>query len=219
AQAVTKADTGYHGTSVPRSFMRSTRHATRALTAVMLMLSTSTWAQTWQSPTLIEPSEAVPTSTLPDTLSRTCFNSLALSPPATTACEKALAAATTPDLRAQIHSVLALQWARRGQAAAASQAIQAALDNNPQDALVQGNLGSVRLLSGDFNGAIAAYNSALQLPLDLAAEATVYLNRALALRGLGRYAEAREDFQLYQDLRGRGVPFDENYSSEQPLNP
>ena len=83
-------------------------------------------------------------------------------------CPFALAATTTPEIRAQIHSALALQWARRGQAAAASQAIQAALDNNSQDALVQGNLGSVRLLSGDFNGAIAAYNSALQLPVDMA---------------------------------------------------
>lgn len=164
--------------------------------------SAAAWAQAAEpADTSIEP-PASNSQSQSDESNRACFHSLTITPAAVDSCQVALATQPAGYIRARLHSALALQWVRRGQDVRANEELQAALEMYPHDAVVQGNLGSIQLLNGNFNDAITAYNAALQLPLDVAAEATIYLNRALALRGLGRYAEAREDYQLYLDIGG-----------------
>ena len=125
-------------------------------------------------------------------------------PPKPEACSEAASRITEPQARAQALALLALQRLKAQQPVAAAEDLERALAEAPRDPYVQVNAGSFYLLAGDLRGAIAAYGHAQALAGDAIPE--VYLNRAIALRGLGRYEDARADFDYYQALVRPPVP-------------
>lgn len=116
-------------------------------------------------------------------------------------CQTALSAsAPTSVERARAHAALAIQYARMDDLRRARSAIDEALRLAPQRADIQGNLGIILLREGAYAAAVNAFNNMLANDPEMLYEPAVYLNRALALRALGRYDEAAKDYALYLDL-------------------
>ncbi len=149
-------------------------------------------------PLLSQPEPAAPAAESP--LVQACLMSLTGSPPRTDDCIAALELNYPAPLAAQLNSALALQYARLGQIRAAETALNTALALDAGNPVVQGNLGNIQLLSGNYSEAVNAYNNALAQPSEARHQAAVYLNRSLALRGLGRYQEAKQDFDAYLNM-------------------
>jgi tetratricopeptide (TPR) repeat protein len=75
---------------------------------------------------------------------------------------------------------------------------QLALDPETQSA--QTPLGTIRLETGDYEGALYYYSEALGMnPLDAAAR----INRAIAYERTGRYNEALSDYRFFLTMPGR----------------
>ena len=102
---------------------------------------------------------------------------------------------------ARINSLIAMAHLPRNDLMTARAYMDRALARFPDDAIVQGNLGNLLLREGNYVGAITAFNAAL-VTLEGRDAAAAYLNRALALRAIGRYDEAAKDYQLYLQLTG-----------------
>ena len=95
-----------------------------------------------------------------------------------------------------ILAALAIQYLRGDDLASARREMNEALSIAPEDAGIQGNLGVLLLREGDFLAAVNALNNMLTTDPARLADPAVYLNRALALRALGRYDEAAKDYEL-----------------------
>ena len=78
--------------------------------------------------------------------------------------------------------------------------------------LLHSPLGYIRLLKGDFEGALEHYSETLAvLPNDRDAR----INSAIALEGLGRRKEALEAFSYYLNMTGyNNIPGSREYAEE-----
>lgn len=87
-----------------------------------------------------------------------------------------------------------------------------ALELNPDLHLLYSPLGYIRLVKGDFEGALKHYAEALEVfPNDRDAR----INRAIALEGLGRAREALEAYRYYVGMPGyNNVPGSREYAEE-----
>ena len=145
-----------------------------------------------------------------------CLSSLnqQVSNPDSEICQTALSDPTlTSDQLAHVHAAIGMRQLTQNKLATARNAIERALELAPLDPWVQANLGSLLLREKNFEQALSAYNRALntliqaqegngmRLPVRTNI-ATVYLNRSLVLRALGRYDEAHQDYGLYRDIAG-----------------
>ena len=101
-----------------------------------------------------------------------------------------------PQLAAQLKSAHALLLARKGQVQAGRRLLDEALRQYPDDPIVLVNHGSLAIHEQDLVVAVETFDRAVNL-VDPASLPVVYLNRSLALRGLGRYDQAREDYDAY----------------------
>ncbi len=154
---------------------------------------------------LPEPSTPGATTSQENVPATTCFRSLTVKPPQLKACETALNHVVDPAMLARVHSALAWQHSKLDRFQDAETAINRALGIAPEDPIVQANLGNLRLQLRNYNEAVAAYNTSLLNRPSLQHEAAVYLNRSLALRGLGRYEEAKLDYEAFRQLAGYGI--------------
>jgi tetratricopeptide (TPR) repeat protein len=109
--------------------------------------------------------------------------------------------------KAQITAAIGSLHLRKGDLAQARTFLEEARQLAPADAIVQGNYANLLVRQGQFAAAIEAYNAVLTTAeLDRRSTAALYLNRALALRAIGRYDEESKDFALYQELTETPVP-------------
>ena len=136
--------------------------------------------------------------TSPEELFTKCYESQNAQQPARGPCEKALQFATLKDDKALLLSNLALLQFKQGQKPEALTTITEAITIAPKNSSVLINLGHLRIRQGLFLEALQAFDLASQL--GAIREPAVYLNRSLALRGLGRYLEARENYIQYRLL-------------------
>ena len=122
-------------------------------------------------------------------------NALKISPEP---CEDALQLAKDPKERALILSNLAIIQAKLGQMPGAQISITEALKLSPRDPSIYINLGNLRIRQKLFKEAIDAFDLASQL--GARRDPSLYLNKSIAQRGLGRYFEAQESFIQYKLL-------------------
>jgi len=117
------------------------------------------------------------------------------------ACEAAITHARTDAGHAQATASLAMIKVREGNLPAARELMNQALGSAPNDSMVMTNHGSLLLREREFAAAVVAYDTVLAQQFDKPTDATLrpalYLNRSLALRALGRYDEAAQDFAAY----------------------
>ena len=102
------------------------------------------------------------------------------------------------DDKALLLSHLAILQFKQGQKPDALITISEAVTIAPKNPAVIINLGHLRIRQGLFLEALEAFDLASQL--GAIREPAVYLNRSIALRGLGRYLEARENYVQYRLL-------------------
>ena len=122
-------------------------------------------------------------------------NALKISPES---CETALQVIRDPNERALILSNLAIIQAKLGQMPGAQISITEALKLAPRNPSIYINLGNLRIRQKLFKEAIDAFDLASQL--GARREATLYFNKSIAQRGLGRYFDAQESFIQYKLL-------------------
>jgi tetratricopeptide (TPR) repeat protein len=132
-----------------------------------------------------------------------CYRSIAETGASSSACETALTLADSDLATGRLSSALAMVHAKRGDLARAQESMDTAVARAPEDPIVQVNLGNLRIRQQRFGEAVEAYLFAQDL---LAAagepeEPVIFLNRALALRALGRYADAKKDFDYFAFLQ------------------
>lgn len=132
----------------------------------------------------------------------TCYASLTVEVISTTTCDAAIAVADELD-RARMASAMATRHARSSQFARAEELIEVALASQPNDPVVLINLGSMRINQERFDEAVDAYLHAQDIleTSGAAPEPVLFLNRSLALRALGRYADAKRDYDHFVWLR------------------
>ena len=136
--------------------------------------------------------------TSPEELFTKCYESQNSQQPDTESCEHALQFATLKDDKAQLLSQLAILRFKQGQKPDALITISEAVTIAPKNPAVIINLGHLRIRQGLFLEALEAFDLASRL--GAIREPAVYLNRSIALRGLGRYLEARENYVQYRLL-------------------
>ena len=137
--------------------------------------------------------------TSPEELFTKCYESQNSRQPDEKPCEHALQFATLEDDKALLLSNLAILQFKRGQKPDALITITEAITIAPKNPSVIINLGHLRIRQGLFLEALEAFDLASRL--GAIREPAVYLNRSIALRGLGRYLEARENYVQYRLLR------------------
>ena len=136
--------------------------------------------------------------TSPEELFTKCYESQNSQQPDQEPCEYALQFATLKDDKALLLSHLAILQFKQGQKPDALITISEAVTTAPKNPAVIINLGHLRIRQGLFLEALEAFDLASQL--GAIREPAVYLNRSIALRGLGRYLEARENYVQYRLL-------------------
>jgi len=133
-----------------------------------------------------------------------CFQSVHDNLGGAESCDEVLTQPLDDIQRGQAMASLAMINVRRANLPAARELLNQALALAPQDHLVITNHGSLLLHEGEFAAALVAYETVmtqrLQGPMDAALEPALYLNRSLALRALGRYDEAAQDYAMYLQL-------------------
>ena len=127
-----------------------------------------------------------------------CFESQNSKNPFSEFCESAFKLATLKDDKALILSNLALLQFKKGQKTKALISIDEAISLAPSNSSVIVNLSNIRIRQSLFLEALEALDLAEQF--GARQEPALYLNRCIALRGLGRYAEARENYIQYRLL-------------------
>jgi tetratricopeptide (TPR) repeat protein len=134
-----------------------------------------------------------------------CFGSIHQALVIIEPCERALmelsSTANDPETTAEVKSALAIQFARKSQLPQSRVLLEEAIADSPQNLTVLVNLGSLNVYEGNFDAALAAYDRALAMRTD----PYIYLNRSLALRALGRYAQAQNDYDAYASLINSGL--------------
>lgn len=136
--------------------------------------------------------------TSPEELFTKCYESQNSQQPDKEPCKIALQFATLQDDKALLLSHLAILQFKQGQKPDALITISEAVTTAPKNPAVIINLGHLRIRQGLFLEALEAFDLASQL--GAIREPAVYLNRSIALRGLGRYLEARENYVQYRLL-------------------
>lgn len=136
--------------------------------------------------------------TSPEELFTKCYESQNSQQPDKEPCEYALQFATLKNDKALLLSHLAILQFKQGQKPDALITISEAVTIAPKNTAVIINLGHLRIRQGLFLEALEAFDLASQL--GAIREPAVYLNRSIALRGLGRYLEARENYVQYRLL-------------------
>ena len=136
--------------------------------------------------------------TSPEELFTKCYESQNSQQPDKEPCEYALQFATLKDDKALLLSHLAILQFKQGQKPDALTTISEAVTIAPKNSAVIINLGHLRIRQGLFLEALEAFDLASRL--GAIQEPAVYLNRSIALRGLGRYLEARENYVQYRLL-------------------
>ena len=139
----------------------------------------------------------------PEQLLGACFASATHERIDHAACEYAAAVfADNPAQLARIDSVRAVLLARSGHFEPARDLAGQIAFTHSGDHVVLANAGTVAIYDGRFAEAVEAFDQAVTLaePGDLGA---IYLNRSIALRGLGRYGEAHQDYLAYLATQSR----------------
>ena len=136
--------------------------------------------------------------TSPEELFTKCYESQNSQQPDQEPCEYALQFATLKDDKALLLSHLAILQFKQGQKPDALITMSEAVTIAPKKPAVIINLGHLRIRQGLFLEALEAFDLASQL--GAIREPAVYLNRSIALSGLGRYLEARENYVQYRLL-------------------
>ena len=136
--------------------------------------------------------------TSPEELFTKCYESQNSQQPDKEPCEYALQFATLKNNKALLLSHLAILQFKTGQKPDALITISEAVTIAPKNPAVIINLGHLRIRQGLFLEALEAFDLASRL--GAIQEPAVYLNRSIALRGLGRYPEARENYVQYRLL-------------------
>ena len=134
----------------------------------------------------------------PEELFTKCYESQNSQQPDEEPCEYALQFATLKDDKALLLSHLAILQFKQGQTPDALTTINEAITLAPKNPAVIINLGHLRIRQGLLLQALEAFDLASQL--GAIREPAVYLNRSIALRGLGRYLEAHENYVQYRLL-------------------
>ena len=134
----------------------------------------------------------------PEELFTKCYESQNSQQPDEEPCEYALQFATLKDDKALLLSHLAILQFKQGQTPDALTTINEAITLAPKNPAVIINLGHLRIRQGQLLQALEAFDLASRL--GAIREPAVYLNRSIALRGLGRYLEARENYVQYRLL-------------------
>ena len=150
-----------------------------------------------------------------------CYSSLQAHIQSTQPCEVALAATLDDIERARIASTLAMLHARANEPRIAQQWMDEAVQIQPDDSVVLVNLGNLRIKQGRFDEAVQVYSNVQTLFESTAdpAPSVLFLNRALALRALGRYADAKRDYDYYVYLHSTGhAVLDDASTADQPPN-
>ena len=185
------------------------RHAPCTLALAALLLGGSAVAAAIDSGTVPAPEDAsslevvelrdVAEETMDEAaIEAACIASVQMQPVDPGPCTLASQALIEPDRRAVALSILAVQHLHLDDPVVAAETLEEALTLAPRNPYVQANAGTFYLHANDFSGAIAAFGHAQALAGDDIP--AVYLNRAIALRGIGRYAEARADYDYYEAL-------------------
>ncbi len=154
----------------------------------------------WLSPWTKGESNRAKTSE-PSTLCYESQNALKVSPER---CETALQLTKDANERALILSNLAIIQTKLGQISKAQISITEALKLAPRNPSIHINLGNLRIRQKLFREAIEAFDLAAQL--GARREASLYLNKSIAQRGLGRYFDAQESFIQYKLLTDESGP-------------
>ena len=136
--------------------------------------------------------------TSPEELFTKCYESQNSQQPDEGPCEYALQFATLKDDKALLLSHLAILQFKQGQTSDALTTINEAITLAPKNPAVIINLGHLRIRQGQLLQALEAFDLASRL--GAIREPAVYLNRSIALRGLGRYLEAQENYVQYRLL-------------------
>ena len=139
-----------------------------------------------------------------NTLANNCYASLSESKPDVAQCESALKSTNDSQEKALLLSNLALIQANAGQFQSAQASMVEALKQDPRNFSVLVNLGNLRIQQRLYREALQSYDAAVAV--GAIREPAIYLNRSIALRGLGRYAEARENFIQYKLLVDQSGP-------------
>ncbi len=99
--------------------------------------------------------------------------------------------------RARVDSALAILFARSGQLQQARPLMDNAVAGAPDDVTLLVNYANLFIYEGKFVDAVETLDRAVAAASD-AELPYIYFNRALALRGVGRYDEAEADFIAYE---------------------
>ena len=185
----------------PSTKIRLRRYLTTAL-LVCGGLNPGAWAASLQPPD----------SFVENPLDQACYGELAKPAADPLICQNALDdaamddSAQSPTRQARLFAAMAMLQAQHGELQQARATMNRALALAATDTIVRGNQGTLLLREGAYQEAVAAYNELLlalqEQPANPSLQAPVYLNRSLALRALGYYAEASKDVELYLTLIG-----------------
>lgn len=166
-----------------------------------------------RSQTLVAPAQTAASTT---TTVQACLVN-ANAPTSLELCDAAREVASNTEERALIMSILAIAQSRRGQLVEASQSLEQAIaliegpntrpefltpESQLMHASIYANAGTFNLYNGDYTGAIDAYTRAQSHSRSAGGgeQSELYLNRSLALRAIGRYDEAKTDYEYYVAL-------------------
>ena len=133
-----------------------------------------------------------------------CFESQIALKATSEPCESALNKTQVPSEQALILSNLAVIHAKLGLMSEAQITMAEALKLAPRNPSVYINLGNLRIRQKLFKEAIEALDIAAEL--GARQEASLYLNKSIAQRGLGKYFDAQENFIQYKLLTDQSGP-------------
>ena len=127
-----------------------------------------------------------------------CYESQNSKVPSSEFCESALKMAMLEEDKALILSNLSLVQFREGQKTKALNSITEAISLTPSNSSVFVNLSNLKIRQSLFLEALEALELAVQY--GGSQQPAIYLNRTIALSGLGRFLEARENYIQYRLL-------------------
>ena len=93
---------------------------------------------------------------------------------------------------AALHNIMGLIFLRKDDSRAATESFLAALKHNPRQVDAKLNLAALELAYGDFRTALGRFDEVIEVRPN---DAMLVISRAVALRGLGRFEEARAGYE------------------------
>lgn len=101
---------------------------------------------------------------------------------------------------AEVSSLLAVGYARTGRSAEANEVIGQLLADQPDSWIAHANHAAMLLYLSQFESALNAAERAIALSPQPIPD--LYMNQALAYRGIGNFPRAQEAYRVYQNLMG-----------------